>query len=171
MAERDIDVFFSGRFAPSRSPDDPNLFGDLAHNPIRRQIYERTLRFKEQHKDRYTIWCVDGMVPNEKYAELLQRSKLVVCTESFGCETWRHYEVGAAGAVPLANWPYANNYMAFEPDVHAVYFSLIGDDYERTITRALADPGNSRKSRVMSAPTPSRTRNAATSARSSSTRR
>ena len=38
------------------------------------------------------------------------------------------------------NWPYATNYMPFQPDVHAIYFSLIGDDFERTVARALADP-------------------------------
>jgi hypothetical protein len=80
------------------------------------------------------------MVPIEEYIELLQRSKLIVCTESFGCETFRHYEVSAAGAVPLVNWPYAQNYLPFQPDVHAIYFSLIGDDFEQTVAQALADP-------------------------------
>jgi glycosyltransferase involved in cell wall biosynthesis len=136
MKERDIDICFTGRIAPGRAPDDPNTFGDLAHNPIRQAIYERC----EKLKDTYNVYCCNGMVPKAEYRELLQRSKLVVCTESFGCETWRHYEAGAAGAVPLANWPYATNYMPFEPDVHAFYFSLIGDDFERTVARALADP-------------------------------
>jgi hypothetical protein len=136
MKERDIDICFTGNMVQQRSEDDPNLFGDLMHNPIRRQIYERVLKLR----DRYKIFCHDERVEPAEYFELLQRSKLVVCTESFGCETWRHYEVGAAGAVPLANWPYTNNYLPFEPDIHAIYFSLIGDDFERTIARALDDP-------------------------------
>jgi len=136
MRERDIDLCLTGRIAPGRSADDPNTFGSLVHNPIRQEIYERCVKLK----DRYNVYCVNGMVSAEEYRELLQRSKLMVCTESFGCETWRHYEVGAAGAVPLVNWPYTTNYMPFEPDVHAIYFSLIGDDFERTVARALADP-------------------------------
>ena len=136
MRERDIDICFTGNIVQHRSPDDPNLFGDLTHNPIRQQIYERT----EKLKDRYKVFCLNDRVSWAEYAELLQRSKLVVCTESFGCETWRHYEASAAGAIPLVNWPYATNYMPFEPDVHAIYFSLIGDDFERTVARALADP-------------------------------
>ena len=137
MRERDIDICFTGNFKPHRSADDPNPFGELTHNPIRRDLFQRC----EKLKDRYKIFCLDGgLLPWDEYAEVLQRSKLVVCTESFGCETWRHYEAGAAGAVPLANWPYATNYMPYEPDVHAIYFSLIGDDFERTIDRALADP-------------------------------
>ena len=48
---------------------------------------------------------------------------------------WRRPET-----VPLVNWPYATNYMPFQPDVQAIYFSLIGDDFERTVARALADP-------------------------------
>jgi hypothetical protein len=138
MKERDIDVFFSGRLAPGRSADDPNRFGDLAHNPIRRAIYERCVKLRDS--GRHRVHCVDGFVPPDDYREFLQRAKLVVCTESFGCETWRHYEVGAAGAVPLCNWPYTTNWMPFEPDVHAVYFSLFGDDFEKAIDRALADP-------------------------------
>ncbi len=136
MRQRDIDICFTGNIMPHRSPDDPNPFGDLTHNPIRQDIYERT----EKLKERYKVFCLNDRVDPAEYFELLQRSKLVVCTESFGCETWRHYEASAAGAVPLINWPYATNYMPFQPDVHAIYFSLIGDDFERTVARALADP-------------------------------
>ncbi len=137
MAERDIDLLFTGNIAPHKSPDDRNPFGDLLHNPIRAEIFARTQKLGEQ----YTVVCVNGRVPAPEYFDLLQRARLVVCTESFGCETWRHYEAGAAGAVPLINWPYATNYMPYAPDVHAIYFSLIGDDFERTVARALADPG------------------------------
>jgi hypothetical protein len=138
MAERDVDLLFTGTIQPGRSADDPNPFGDLTHNPIRQQIYERVARLRDQ--GRFKIVCHNERVSKAEYFELLQRAKLVVCTESFGCETWRHYEAGAAGAVVLANWPYAQNYMPYEPDVHAIYFSLIGDDFERTVARALADP-------------------------------
>jgi hypothetical protein len=138
MKDRDVDLLFTGTIQPGRSADDPNPFGDLAHNPIRQQIYERVVRLRDQ--GRHRIVCHNERVTKGEYFELLQRAKLVVCTESFGCETWRHYEAGAAGAVPIANWPYATNYMPYEPDVHAIYFSLFGDDFERTVERALADP-------------------------------
>jgi hypothetical protein len=121
---------------PVRSKDDVNPFPEQTFNPIRREIYERCLRLQ----DRYKVYCVDRVVPRADYLELLQRSKLVVCTESFGCETFRHYEVAAAGGIPLVNWPYAQNHMPLQPEVHAIYFSLIGDDFERTVARALADP-------------------------------
>jgi hypothetical protein len=138
MKERDVDLLFTGTIQPGRSADDPNPFGDLAHNPIRQQIYERVVKLRDQ--GRHRIVCHNERVTKAEYFELLQRAKLVVCTESFGCETWRHYEAGAAGAVPIANWPYATNYMPYEPDVHAIYFSLFGDHFERTVERALADP-------------------------------
>lgn len=136
MSERDIDICFTGNLNQRRSADDPNQFGDLTGNPIRRDIFERTQKLAGKYK----VFALNDRVSFAEYFDLLQRSKLVVCTESFGCETWRHYEVSAAGAVPLVNWPYATNYMPFEPDRHAVYFSLIGDDFERTVDRALADP-------------------------------
>ena len=48
--------------------------------------------------------------------------------------------MAASGAIPLVNWMYATNYLPFEPDVHAIYFSMIGNDFERCVERALADP-------------------------------
>ena len=137
MAERDIDVCFTGTIIPTRSKDDHDALAELAYNPVRREIYERLVKMK----GRYRMYVLDGMVPWEEYRELLQRSRLVVCTESFGCETYRHNDVAASGAVPLVNWMYATNYLPFEPDVHAIYFSMIGQDFERTVDRALADPG------------------------------
>jgi hypothetical protein len=136
MAERDIDICFTGTIVPNRSKDDPDPFGDLTYNPIRREIYERCVKLK----DRYRVFALDGLVPKEEYRELLQRSRLVVCTESFGCETYRHNDVAASGAIPLVNWLYSTNHLPFQPGVHAVYFSMIGDDFERVVERALADP-------------------------------
>jgi len=136
MRERDIDLCVTGTIIPNRSADDIDPFPDFTFNPIRREIYERCSRLK----DRYKIFCIDGVVPKDEYQELLQRSKLMICTESFGCETFRHYEVAVSGAVPLINWPYAQNYMPLQPNLHAIYFSLIGDDFERTIADALSNP-------------------------------
>ena len=136
MAERDIDVCFTGTIIPTRSKDDHDAYAELAYNPIRREIYERLVKMK----GRFRMFVLDGLVPGDEYRELLQRSRLIVCTESFGCETFRHNDVAAAGAVPLVNWMYATNYLPFEPDVHAIYFSMIGQDFERTVERALADP-------------------------------
>jgi hypothetical protein len=136
MWKRDLDLCFTGTIVPNRSADDPDPFGELSCNPIRQAIFERTRAMQKQ----YRVFCLNGTVSFEEYQELLQRSRLVVCTESFGCETFRHYDVTAAGAVALINWPYAQNHLPLEPDVHAVYFSLIGGDFERTVARALADP-------------------------------
>jgi hypothetical protein len=136
MAERDIDICFTGSIVPKRSADDPDPLINLTFNPIRRDIYNRVVKLKE----RYRVFALDGMVSWEEYRELLQRSKLIVCTESFGCETYRHNDVAASGGVALVNWMYATNHLPFEPDVHAIYFSLIGDDFERVVERALADP-------------------------------
>lgn len=136
MRERDIDICFTGTIVPVRSAGDINPFEDLTLNPIRQQIYERCQKLK----DRYNVYCFDGLVPMEEYLELLQRTKLMVCTESFGCETFRLYEASAAGTVPILNWTYAQNYRQLQPDVHAIYFSLVEDDFEKTVARALANP-------------------------------
>jgi hypothetical protein len=136
MRERDVDLCFTGTIRPARSQSDVDPFPDLSFNPIRQEIFDRCL----QLKDRYNIHCIDGIVPKAEYEELLQRSKLFICTESFGCETGRLQDASAAGAIPLVNWSYAQNYHQYQPNVHAIYFSMIGDDFERVITAALADP-------------------------------
>jgi hypothetical protein len=136
MPERNIDICFTGSIRPGRFTGDVDNFPELSLNAVRRDIFERCLKLK----DRYNIFCLDGTVGQEEYLELLQRSRLVVCTESFGCETTRLQDVAAAGAVPLVNWPYAQHYAQYQPDVHAIYFSMIGDDFERVVARALASP-------------------------------
>ncbi len=136
MRDRDIDVCFTGTIQPYRTPGDIDPYPHFSANPVRQEIYDRCLKLK----DRYRIFCFVGVVPREEYVELLQRTKLMVCTESFGCETGRLHDAAGAGAIPLVNWPYAQHYHQYEPDVHAIYFSLIGDDFERVIAEALAAP-------------------------------
>jgi hypothetical protein len=118
FAERDIDVFMSGMM-----------------NPLRHDLMRRLERLKGE----FNIEIHDK-VSRKLYPEKLSRSKLVLCVESFGCETWRMYEASAAGAVPLLNWPYVQNAFPLEPDRHAIYYSYIGDDFERQIRSALAQP-------------------------------
>ncbi|PTX99331.1 hypothetical protein DB346_15830 [Verrucomicrobia bacterium LW23] len=121
VAERDVDIYISGH-----------------GNPIRDEARARLRRFAEKHAGRYRVEIVD-FLQDAEYDEMLQRAKLIVCTESFGCETWRQLEAAACGAVPVINWPYAQHHLALEPDKHAVYYSPLGDDFERQLERALAD--------------------------------
>ena len=85
------------RLEPRLDADDIDPFADLTFNPIRQAIQDRCRKLK----GRFNVFCADGFVPADEYEELLQRSKLIVCTESFGCETFRHYNVTANGAVAL----------------------------------------------------------------------
>ena len=119
MAERDVDIFMSGGGKPLR-------------DPIKERV--RALSGK------YRVVVADGKVSDADYFELLQRSKLVICTESFGCETWRQYEVSAAGGIPVINYPFVLHYQPMEPDEHAIFFSLAGQDLEKQIVRALGNP-------------------------------
>ena len=118
MKDRDIDIFMSG--------------GD---NPLRRLVREKC----ERLSGRYRVHIHKGLLPLDEYREMLQRVKLAVCIESLGGETWRQYEVAAAGAVPLMNWPYTQVFEPLVPDRHAFYFSYIADHFERTVDEALRD--------------------------------
>jgi len=119
FAERDIDVFMSGSV-----------------NPLRIAMGRRL----EQLKGEFKIEVCWERIDRTAYFDRLGRSKLVLCVESFGCETWRMYQVSASGAVPLINWPYVQNAFPLEPNRHAIYYSCIGDDFERQVRLALADP-------------------------------
>lgn len=119
MKDRDIDLFVSGN----------------ENNPLRRLIREKC----EALSGRYRVRVATQMLPFEEYREMLQRAKLAVCVESFGGETWRQYEVAAAGAVPLMSWPYTQVHEPLLPDEHAFYFSYMSDHFERTVEEALRD--------------------------------
>ena len=118
MKDRDIDIFMSG--------------GD---NPLRRLIREKC----ERLSGRYRVHLHKGLLPIEQYREMLQRVKLAVCIESLGGETWRQYEVAAAGAIPLMSWPYTQVFEPLVPDEHAFYFSYIADHFEHIVEEALSD--------------------------------
>jgi len=117
--ERTIDVLFTGSL-----------------NPLRRDILPRLERLGKE----FNIEIHTTLLPFDAYYEKLRHSKLVLCVESYGCETWRMYEASGAGSVPLVNWPYVQNAFPLEPDRHAVYYSYIGDDLEQKIRSALAQP-------------------------------
>jgi len=119
MKDRDVDIFMSGS----------------QNNPLRLMIQEKCQRLAS----RYRVVAHDGLLSFEEYLEMLQRSKLAVCVESYGGETRRQYEVAAAGAIPLMSWPFTQVVDPMVPDVHAFYFSFIDDHFERTVDEALRD--------------------------------
>ena len=137
IRERDIDLLFVGPLDRGQSASDADSFPDLKIDPIGREIYRRCLKLQ----DRCRVHCVEKILPHDQRLDLLHRAKLVVCTESAGCETPLPYEAAVAGAVPLVNWPCAEIHEPLLPERHAIYFSMIGDDFERTATAALAEAG------------------------------
>jgi hypothetical protein len=122
MRERDIDLCL---IAPKRKS-----------GPLQSELLARC----EGLKNRYQVFTTEGDLSPGDFTSILQRSKLVVCPENGGCESPLDYEAAAAGAVPLLNWPSAQNYQPFLPEKQAIYFSMIGGDFERTVARALGDP-------------------------------
>lgn len=119
MAERDIDIFISG-----------------LGNPVRDEVKNRCRKLAS----RYKVELVETKSAKLDYHDCLLRAKLVICTESYGCETWRQYEASASGAVPVINYPFVLHHMPMVPDEHAIFFSMAGDDFEHQIDRALSNP-------------------------------
>jgi hypothetical protein len=124
--------------APSARPvkdRDVDIFMNGSENPLRQMIRERCQKLS----GRYRVVAHPGVLSRQEYSEMLQRAKLSICMESYGGETWRQYEVAAAGSVPVLNWPFTQVTDPLVPDEHAFYFSYIGDHFERTIAKALGD--------------------------------
>jgi hypothetical protein len=119
IKDRDYDIFCGGS----------------ENSPLRRTIREKC----EAMSDRYRVFVARDRIPEEEYQDAIRRSKLVVCVESFGAEIWRLHEAIAAGAIPVASWPYTQFHEPLLPDVHAFYFSFMGDHFERTIAEAMRD--------------------------------
>ena len=128
------EAFFASGARPMKDRD-IDLFMSSANNPLRRMIREKCLGLA----GRYRVVAHEELLSFAEYQEMLQRSKLVVCVESYGGETRRQYEVAAAGAIPLMSWSYTQVTDPLVPDVHAFYFSYIADHFERTVERALSD--------------------------------
>jgi hypothetical protein len=118
-AERDIDVFISGSM-----------------NPLRIDLIRRLRKFSGELK----IEAYEGLITDAEYLEKMNRSKVVLCVESFGCETWRMYQAAATGCVPFVSWPYAQNAFPLEPEKHALYFSYIGTHFEDELRKAFSHP-------------------------------
>ena len=135
IKERDIDILFTGTISRPMVPG-REAEPDYTRNWIRQDIYQRCQKLAGKIR----FHGVDRAVPPEEYVQLLRRSRLVICTESFGCETGRIYEVAVYGGVPVINWPYTQNYKMLRPNEHALYFSLIGEDFEQVVLEALSQP-------------------------------
>jgi hypothetical protein len=119
MAERDIDLFMSG-----------------TGNPIRRELFRRCQALAKRFPH-LRIVANDQFISEEAYRDMLRRSKIVLCPESHACDNHRQYDVAAAGAVPAINWPNTQAYLPFLPDTHAIYFSLMGEDFENKMISSL----------------------------------
>ncbi len=121
MEDRDIDLFMSG-----------------TGNPIRQELFRRCQALAKKYPH-LRIVANDQFISDEAYRAMLQRAKIVLCPESHACDNHRQYDVAAAGAVPAINWPNTQSHRPFLPDIHAIYFSLMGDDFEKKIISSLAD--------------------------------
>ena len=118
-ASRDIDVFISGSM-----------------NPLRVDLIRRLRKFSGELR----IDAHEGLITDAEYLDKMKRSRVVLCVESHGCETWRMYQAAATGCVPFVSWPYAQNAFPLEPGKHALYFSYIGTHFEEELRRAFAAP-------------------------------
>lgn len=118
---KETDVFFSGAGG---------------HSTVRergRKLLE-TLRVHGVRVD-----CSEGGLPRAEYLRRAGGAWLAWSPEGYGWDCFRHYEVLAAGTVPVINQPTVQRYQPLVEGRHCRYYDPDGDDLVRVVLDALQD--------------------------------
>ena len=118
---RDIDVFYAGT---------------IDHSTVRVAGLAQLEKLRQRG---YRVEVFTGRLPFEEFVRKMNRAWLVWSPEGGGWDCIRHWEVCAAGSVPLLNKPGVRRYQPLLPGVHCVEYDVEGDDLCEQVERALSD--------------------------------
>ena len=113
------DVFFSG---------------DLQNRPNRLAGIRQLEQLKAEG---YAVDIVTAKLPRAEFLRRCAQAHLVWSPEGFGWDCFRHYEVAAAGSVPLIQSPTIHRYAPLRDDEHALYYYVEGDHLAARVRQAL----------------------------------
>jgi hypothetical protein len=118
---KDTDLFFSGVCEHSTVRErGRSLLGILRERGVR-------LDFSE------------GGLPHDEYLRRAARAWLAWSPEGYGWDCFRHYEMLAAGTVPVINQPTVQRFQPLVEGTHCRYYDAEGDDLVRVVSDALQD--------------------------------
>jgi hypothetical protein len=123
--------------APPNKVADIFFAGSVAHGGLRTAGWAalERLRTRGVHVD-----LSPGGVPRPEYLRRMAAARLAWSPEGFGWDCFRHYEALAAGAVPVISRAGVERYCPLVEGTHCLYYDPEGDDLERVVTAALAEP-------------------------------
>ena len=114
-----IDVFFGGKIALR-----PNRLTGI------RQL--------EQLKaEGYSVDIITERLPHDEFVQRCAQAYMVWSPEGFGWDCYRHYEVAAAGSVPLMQSSPLFRHAPLMDGEHAVYYQVEGDHLAVRVRQAL----------------------------------
>jgi hypothetical protein len=85
----------------------------------------------------YKIDIPTNRMPNDEFVQRCAQAYLVWSPEGFGWDCYRHYEVAAAGSVPLMQICPLLRHAPFVDDEQAIYYQVEGDQLAVRVRRAL----------------------------------
>jgi hypothetical protein len=121
--EKEYDVFFAGTTYGLDSLRAPRYLDQL-----------RALK-----AEGYRVVIAEGHLPLKDFLTAFARSWLVWSPEGNGWDCLRHYEVAAAGSIPVINYPSIRRYAPMLHQVHAFFYDPEGEGLRTTIVDALRD--------------------------------
>jgi len=75
----------------------------------------------------------------EEYLRECSRAWLCLSPSGNGWDCFRHYEILAAGSVPLINYPWIERYAPLHPGRHCLFYSVERGSLTEVVQKALAD--------------------------------
>jgi len=119
QAAKKTDVFFAG---------------DLSSRPNRVAGIRQLERLKSEG---FKIDIATERLTHDEFIQRCAQAYLVWSPEGFGWDCYRHYEIGAAGSVPLMQSPPIYCYAPFMDNEHTIYYRVEGDHLAVRVRQAL----------------------------------
>jgi hypothetical protein len=108
--------------------------GNVSFRPNRLAGIRQLERLKAEG---FKIDIASGRLPFDEFIQRCAQAHLVWSPEGFGWDCYRHYEVGAAGSVPLLQVCPLFRHKPFEENETAVYYAVEGDGLIERVRYAL----------------------------------
>jgi hypothetical protein len=126
----------AARLALLEAPKKTDVFfaGDVSLRPNRMSGIRQLERLKAEG---FKIDIATERLPHEEFTRRCAEAYLVWSPEGFGWDCYRHYEVGAAGSVPLLQTSPITGYAPFRDHEQTIYYQVEGDDLAGRVRQAL----------------------------------
>lgn len=131
-----INDALAAKLAVIEVPKKTDVFfaGDISLRPNRMTGIRQLERLKSEG---FNIDIATQRLPFDEFIQRCAQACLVWSPEGFGWDCYRHYEVGAAGSVPLMQSPPIYCHAPFRDNENVIYYYVEGDHLAVRVRQAL----------------------------------